>query len=425
MIPIDCVNETNALSLLQAIIKSNKINLDDVLDEMEKMKNQKIITNHINSFSTIWQGKGKDSRWKTYLPSVTGKSGRKLIACSTRANLENRILAYYKQTQSSLTCFHTLYLEWLNLKRLEVSNATIERIHSAYNRFYKDKPIDSQSVTSISYLYLKEFLLSTVKEYNMNYKQYCNFSCVLRGVLDYSVDKELLSQNPFDKFKIGKNTLRSPDNKVSISEVFTIEERQRIEKAIGEDYQLHKDSTAPLALLLDFYTGLRSGELVALTWSDIQGDILHVHRTETSYTVINEDGTKGDVVYEIKDSPKSDAGFRDIELIPKAIAVLAEIKRFNERHHWNSEYIFLDNNERICRKRLDKTIRKYCRKLDIQPRSMHKIRKYYISALKASDVEDDEIRRLAGHKDLTTTFNSYCFSVLSHEETKKRLISAL
>lgn len=235
----------------------------------------------------------------------------------------------------------------------------------------------------------------------------------------------MIDINPFDRFKLGKNILRSPDNKSSKKEVFTIEERKMIENAIWDDYISNPKSTVPLAVLLDFYTGLRSGELVTLTWDDIQNNQLHVHRTETSYTIINPDGSKGNVIYEVKESPKSDAGFRDVELIPKAMDILAEIKRFNKEHYWDNEFIFLDNNKRIIRKRLDTQIRKNCKKLNIETKSMHKIRKYYISALKSSNVEDNEIKRLAGHKDLTTTFNSYCFSVRSHDETRQQLISAL
>lgn len=413
-------------TLLQYLIeKANIICIDDALKDLDDMANKSIIEKH-KSFSNIWQGSGSDSRWKTYLPD-NNKRGRKLIVAPTQADIEKKILAYYKQNSSKSLQFSTLYLEWLNLKRLEVSCATIERYHTAYTRFYKDQPIEHKSIKDITYLYLKEFLLSNIKKYNMNYKQYCNFSCILRGVLEYAIDKELIESNPFDKFHIGKNTLRSPDNKTSKSEVFTIEERKMFEEIIWKDFHENNTSAIPLALLLDFYTGLRSGELVTLTWDDVdfENNLLHIHRTETSYTEILPDGTKGKVIYEVKESPKSNAGVRDVELIPKAVTVLKTIYEFNHSHNWNNSFILLDDNQRIIRKRLDSQIRKYCKQLGITTRSMHKIRKYYVSILKVSDVEDDEIRRLAGHKDITTTYNSYCFSVLTHEETRNRIVSAL
>lgn len=411
-------------SLLKLLREKYNMSEDDVLDELEDMNNQKIIDKHIKSFSNIWQGTGSDNRWKTYLPA-NNKRGRKLIASSSKENIEKQILAYYKQTSRKALQFQTLYYEWLNFKRLEVAEATIERIHNSYKRYYESQPINKVSITNISYLYIKEFILSTVKQYDMNYKAYCNFTLVLRGVLQYAIDKQLITTNPMTNFHIGKNVLRSPDVKNKKKEVFSIEERKMIENAIWKSYKQNPVSTVPLAVLLDFYTGLRSGELTALTWDDITGDILHVHRTETSYSTINPDGTKGNVIYTIKESPKSSAGFRDIILIPKALEVLKEIYRFNQSHGWDSKYIFLVDNHRIIRKRLDTQIRKCCNQLGIRQRSMHKIRKYYISSLKLANIEDDEIRRLAGHKDITTTLNSYCFSILSDEETKNRLTQAL
>lgn len=413
-------------SLLNYILNEANIpSIDDALEDYEKMANSTIIEKH-KSFSNIWKGTGSDTRWKTYLPD-NNKRGRKLIASTTKEDIENKILAYYKAHTSKKLAFNTLYMEWLNLKRLEVSNATIARYHSAYKRFYESHPINNTSIREINYLFLKEFLLSNIKEYNMDYKQYCNFSCILRGVLQYAIDKELIDTNPFDKFHIGKNTLRSPDNKSSKTEVFTIEERKQLEDTIWKDFRDNRTSAIPLALLLDFYTGLRVGELVTLKWKDIDYDnnVIHVHCTETSYNEILPDGTIGDMIYEVKESPKSEAGFRDVELIPKAIEVLKTIYQFNISNGWNNPYIFLADNKRIIRRRLDSQIRKYCKRLGIQARSMHKIRKYYISILKLSEVEDDEIRRLAGHKDITTTYNSYCFSILSKEETRNRIISAL
>lgn len=56
---------------------------------------------------------------------------------------------------------------------------------------------------------------------------------------------------------------------------------------------------------------------------------------------------------------------------------------------------------------------------------MHKIRKYYISALKLNGVPDEEIKKSAGHRELTTTYNSYCFTITERKETENLIQSAL
>lgn len=408
--------------LLQFLSEIYKIDKSNVLEDMKHMKNQKIIDKHLKSYS-IWQN--ASGRYLTYLPDKTKPKGRRQISRSTREHLDNEILQYYKSISSKAANFQTLYFEWLELKRLEVSGATIERIHTAYERFYKNHAINEIQVSQINYLYLKKFLLATVKEYDMNYKQYCNFSCILRGVLEHACEKELIPASPYSRFKIGRHVLRQSDTKKSETEVFTIHEREQLETLIWQDYKDNQTSTVPLAILLDFYTGLRSGELVTLSKTDIQGEYLHIHRTESSYTEILEDGSKGDVIYEVKEAPKSSSGFRDVYLIDKARAVLDEILAFNKAQGWNNNFLFLDENKRIIRKRLDTQIRKYCKKLGITTRSMHKIRKYYISALKLNGVPDEEIKRSAGHRELTTTYNSYCFTITERKETETLIKSAL
>lgn len=407
---------------MQLLAETYKINKGSVLEDIEHMKNNKIIENHQKSYK-IWVG--SNGRHMTYLPDSTKKYNRKLISKLTREHLDNEIIQYYKNISRTATKFKTLYFEWLELKRLEVSGATIERIHTAYERFYKDHPINQKQVTTIDFLYLKAYLLSTVKDYDMNYKQYCNFSCILRGILDYALEKELIQSNPFNRFKIGRHVLRQSDTKTAETEVFSIQEREQLETLIWNDYRNNPESTVPLAVLLDFYTGLRSGELVTLSKKDIQSDYLHIHRTESSYTEVKADGSKGKVIYEVKESPKSSSGFRDVLIIDKAKEVLETVLEFNRRKGWDNNFLFLDDNKRIIRKRLDTQIRKYCRQLGITTRSMHKIRKYYISVLKLNGVPDEDIKRTAGHRELTTTYNSYCFSVIERKETENLIKLAL
>lgn len=411
----------SAQEILQYVQREYTIDLDGVLSEIEKMKNAEYLKQHPYD---IWLA--SDDRWKTYLPDSAQKSGRKMIARKNREDIENALISYYRNQETDALQFVTLYYQWLELKRLTVSNGTIERLHNAYKRFYEQHEISRKKVSSITYKYLKLFLLSTVKKYDMDYKQYCNFSSVLRGVLEYALESELIEQNPFDRFHIGRNTLRSPDVYDKKEQVFTLEERQLLEDTIWEDYKSNPKNTVPLAILLDFYTGLRSGELVSLKWSDIVNQTLSIRRTEISYTPINPDGTKGNVIYEIKDSPKTNAGNRDVILIPKAMKVIQELEQFQKAHNFQNEFLFLDENgERIIRKRLDSKIRVYCKKLNIPVRSMHKIRKYYISALKLANVPDYDIMRQAGHKELTTTLNSYCFSILDDSQTRNAITSAL
>ena len=61
--------------LLQFLLSRSKLSIEDVHCEMENMKNQKYLENHMYE---IWQG--NDGRWRTYLPDSTTQKERRLIA---------------------------------------------------------------------------------------------------------------------------------------------------------------------------------------------------------------------------------------------------------------------------------------------------------------------------------------------------------
>lgn len=77
-----------------------------------------------------------------------------------------------------------------------------------------------------------------------------------------------------------------------------------------------------------------------------------------------------------------------------------------------SQYLFLNHEgERIIRKRLDTTIRRYCKIANIPPRSCHKIRKTFISTLiDTNGISNDEVRKIAGHSNLAVTNSCYVYN---------------
>lgn len=53
-------------------------------------------------------------------------------------------------------------------------------------------------------------------------------------------------------------------------------------EAALDDFREKPMYTAPLAIALNFYLGLRNGELVVLNEKDIQGNYIHIQREEIS-----------------------------------------------------------------------------------------------------------------------------------------------
>jgi len=394
------------------------INTDDVLNQINKMKKQDILNNH--PFK-IW--KGKNGFWYTYFPEL---NSRHLTKKSTKEKIEEAILSHYKEGENKKISFHEFYLEWLTTyKCLKVANGSINRIQCDYNRFYMGKQIDNTPIKDIDKLMVDTFLHRTIKDYNLNRKQYNNMLLIIKQVLEYAILKNYIENSPLEKFKLASNILRKDIKKQNVTQVFMIEEKKQLETLIMKDFMKDKVKTIPLAILFAFQTGVRLGELVSLKWNDINDEYITIQRTEIRYQALNPDGSKGEFIIDIKDSPKSIAGNRDIFLTPKAKKILELINSSNIQNNYDSEFIFFYEKGRMHERCVDNAIRRYCKKLNINIKSMHKIRKTFISTLIDSGLNIDEIRRIAGHEDAQTTFNSYCYNRLYKTQTNNLITNAL
>ena len=93
----------------------------------------------------------------------------------------------------------------------------------------------------------------------------------------------------------------------------------------------------------------------------------------------------------------------------------------------DDDFLFIHNKsgKRMLSYSAARRIRKYCDKINIPQKSMHKIRKTYISTLIDSGLNINEIRKLAGHSDEKTTYKNYCFNRFSDKQTEDKIEEAL
>ena len=139
------------------------------------------------------------------------------------------------------------------------------------------------------------------------------------------------------------------------------------------------------------------------------------------------DGTWSNPTRIVIPRTKSLQGNRNVYLTTTARDILDQIRRCNEQKGYdNTDYIFLNENGRVTAPSLDKRIRRYCRRVGIPEKGMHKIRKTYISTLiDAEDININYIREQVGHADERTTYGNYCFNRKPKSLTAQSMEKAL
>lgn len=158
----------------------------------------------------------------------------------------------------------------------------------------------------------------------------------------------------------------------------------------------NKDCVGYLAVVFMIETGIRSGELLALKWKDIQVDRsrMHVHAT------IVVPSCTGKATYQ--DSPKTKSSNRIVPLTPRAKAVLNMLKKDRQ-----NEWVFEGKNGRYSYKQLMYQTKKLCRVTDVPYYGEHVFRHTFATNCYYKGVDVKILSKLMGHSSVTVTYNTY------------------
>ena len=405
----------SADDILSTIYEEGILNEDGVRLIMRKKHLQFVLSHHEHK---IWQS--ADGRWKTYITDEeSGK--RKQISRESREDLEDflydKYLAEDEELAKKRATMESLYDDWAEYKSLFVSESTIKRDRNTWKALYKDAPIVKKPLVSVTKTELERWLLSVIRSKNMNSHQFNNFISVIRQLMAYAEEIGIIDSNPVEKIRIQKKRILKPEIKgPTITQVFMEDERQLLIKYAMEQYNKHRDTVqifTSLAIAFLLYVPLRRGELVALRFDDLDGNRL-----------ILTDSYSHDMKC-LKGRLKDIEGWRTMDVVPPALEIIERIRLERIRLGMPTDGCIFTVNEKYgsLYSALGKSINKYCDEIGIPRRSLHKTRKTCASKMHADGVNDLIIQAQLGHKDLRTTFNSYCYDVTTDAE-RYRAISA-
>ena len=402
------LESTNAVEMLKFLSDNGTIDLNDVASEMRKSEIQKIVDQHPYAITQT----GNDKRWRTYVKSGNGK--RKLIAKSTLDDLHFALYEYYKNPESinsnKKVTIKSLFPKWIEYKKLHgASPSYIRRLESDWRNHYEGTDIISVPIAEFTKLQLDEWAHELIQKNDNNKKKYYNLSTIMRQVLDYAVDAEMIPENILKKVKIEGRMVFVPVKKnTSETQVFTRQEVKDIYEYAWNDFRIGRCTVhklAPLAVMFQFQTGVRIGELCALRYEDVgENEILvqRMFRFEEK---------------EVVEFTKCHNEGRYVILTSAAKELIAAAKKYQQEHGMPDDgYIFAVNEDPLSYYSVRHLYTRCCKELGILDRSSHKARKTFISTLLDGGVNINTVREMVGHADERTTYNNYCFDRSTEEE---------
>jgi len=181
---------------------------------------------------------------------------------------------------------------------------------------------------------------------------------------------------------------------------FTIYEQKKIEKFIAESNQQKLKG-----VILCLYIGLRIGELLALTWNDID-----FTKNTLSVTKSCHDGYIDGKHCVIVDTPKTENSIRQIPLSKPIISLLKQLKKTTQ-----SKYVISYNSKPILVRSYQRTFELLLKKLKIQHKGFHALRHTFATRALECGMDVKSLSEILGHKNATITLNRYAHSLWEHK----------
>lgn len=410
---IKAFSDDEALTAFIEIV--NIKGIDDALNDIGNMEKKYYLEQHPYE---IYYSE-HDKRYRTYLPPKEDGEKRKPITAVTKENLENKIVAYYKQMEEKppANTFEKIYPLFLDYKGKETSLANAHKLNWAWETYYKDDDIVKRELNDITVIMLKSWFLDKIAEHGLTSRKYKDMKSLMNMLYDFAIESNLASRNVSRMIHgISYKKFAVEHKKAPTEQVYINDEEENIIKVALSQYE-KTGNTAYLGVCLNFTLALRVGEVVALKNSDFSETLVHIQRQEIKHYDKLDNGKIVRNGYEIVSHGKTPNADRELFLTRNAKGFLSMIMRANEERNFHSEYLLLDKDgERMHNDAINNVLRRLNRMIKTTQKGNHSIRKTCISNMGESGaLSNEEIRTFAGHKDYSTTEKYYMHATTSIE----------
>lgn len=231
------------------------------------------------------------------------------------------------------------------------------------------------------------------------------------AVLNFGVKMGYLPTNPLDRV----GTFQAPLEPPQKMDFYTVDEFRAFIKAAKkycENAKLY-DWNFYVFFCIAFYTGLRKGEIYALTWEDLQDGEVSVTKS------LSQKSKGGDRIT----PPKNSSSVRTVSIPAPLAAVLESHKEILKQQD-----IFKSDNF-ICGSTIpvrDSAVRShnklFAELAGIKQIRLHDFRHSHASLLINEGINVQEVARRLGHADISTTLKTYAHLYPSEKDRAARIL---
>lgn len=387
---------------LKFAIENGIIDLSYVQEKYEMSKREELLEKHRWAIS-----QGKDGYWRTYLPDEN--NGRKMIKKHTRKDAEDVVIGYYKKQEEKDRTFLDMYMAWRGVQDRMVSDNTVYKYETDFKRYFEKTEFSSIKIIDISEDDIKLFMVDTIKKLSLCQKASKTLFGYIRNTVLHAMKHKIISEDP-TKLLMAKDFYKYCTHKKKAVNEQTISEKDMklLSAKINQDHEEHPEYMPAYAVQLAFFTGMRVGEISALTWNDITEDGIIIDKSEKYNRKTKE--------YYI-DSTKNGKE-RIFPMTMQIKKLLDSVKMVEMKNGFICEFVFANAEGRIHAPVISSCIKNKCRQIGINEKGIHACRKTLNSRMRCDGVSATMAASLLGHSPEVNE-QYYTFDVSTMREKTK------
>ena len=319
--------------------------------------------------------------------------------------------------------FDTFFSEWLfNIHFINLKLSSKNTYESIYRRYIKECELSNIKIRDLCLLDIQRYYNNLIKR-NVTPNTIKSIHKLIAPCIRYAYNNDIIMKDFTGAIELPKEDGKIKIEKESKVQPFTVEEQKKFIKVI-------KGQKHEVLYITDLYTGLRQGELLALTWNDINFDecYINVNKTLTNIAEISENG-RGKM-NKIIQTPKTKCSIRKVDIPVSLANILRKYKIKQAENKLKSNVRYQNNNLVFCNKygkylnardiRADfKTI---LSENGIKARKFHNLRHTYATRLFEIGEEPKTVQKLLGHGKLSVTMDTYTHVL---DDVKEKAVTKL
>lgn len=341
-----------------------------------------------------------------YTPS--GNAKRKTFTDSSLTSLKKKMKEYQAKmtlnllpTNNDFTVAQWFYTWLFEFRINDLKKSSFERYEGIYRNYIKDTALGKKKLTDLKghdlQVYYNKLSNDGVSAHTLR-----TINKYLGTGLNAAVKHDYISKNYCKAVTLPavvRETTRT---------AFSLSEQQLFLEKISN----HRHETL---FCLALATGMRQGELLALTWDDIDFDKNSISVYKSFKKVLHIDSTNNRQWKDVIQTTKTNSGNRTIYVPSNVMHKLLHHRQQQKLLKEKYADTYMDNNLVFCTdyglhidaRNLLRSYKRILNKCNIEYKPFHCLRHTYATHLFEKNISVKTVQTLLGHKDITTTMNIY------------------